>query len=917
MNMVGRELELQRLTDLLNRADSGTGGFAVVTGEAGIGKTRLVTEWTGVARRRGFVVLSGRAADGGGSLRPIAQALMGAVRDTAVLESASLRPFRAALSRVLPGMAAEDAGDALLDPTVVLGEGVLRLLRSLGGSGTLLLLEDLHWADPDTVALLDYLGGAINSSPVIVAATVRDDVPGFPVMRDLARIPGAIHIRLRPLSYVDANTLAEQQQPGLDESQRMLVITRAEGIPLLIEELLAGTSDAAAGLPTTVPDSFAEVVVARLRGLSDEHRRVLTAAALASDEPDWSLAAVITDVAEPSVLAAARAAADVHLLVAEENLLRWRHALTREAVVATLLPPERAALAGRAAQALQARGQEDDESAAADLLAAAGDRAGAAEIRLRHATGDIKKGAMRSAERRLEQLAEEGSLPIQVAIERVHLYTLTGDASRALEVGIAALDSATGDDHAELCLRLARAAVAARRWSDAEAYVERAGRPDDARSAVLRAEAAHGAGRIEEAIHHANQAVEQSRPDQHPEVLCEALSIVGRLARLRDPAASADAFRRASQVAAEFGLRPWRVEAEFGLGTAEALDQERSVRIRTARDLALDSGMLMQAGSAEVILAEQAYVAAGPRALKKPAHRVLELGAATQSPYLLGLGDLLLAHSNAVPGHERQMTAALASVEARGVTAPDTLAQAWAVQAMPRLLSHDLAGALGFLDRFADALVSHAPAAPVHQFGLWVLLRTILGEDDAEARTTLRKLPAGLRRANRGALQYAEAIAEGRRGDRDRAAETFAAAEDELSPVPYWHRLLRLFTSECALNDRWGDPLPQLRVDLAVHERDGNQAEARICRDLLRRAGVPTRRGRGESSVPAELRRLGVTSREMDVLRLVAGGLSNADIAQRLYLSPRTVETHVSSLLARTGSHSRQELRGVFDRLTP
>ena len=112
----------------------------------------------------------------------------------------------------------------------------------------------------------------------------------------------------------------------------------------------------------------------------------------------------------------------------------------------------------------------------------------------------------------------------------------------------------------------------------------------------------------------------------------------------------AAAFRRASQVAAEFGLRPWRVEAEFGLGTAESLDQEWSARISSARDLALDSGLLMQAGGAEIILAEQAYVAQGPRALKAPAQRVLDLGDALQSAYLLGLGDLLLAQSNAVPG---------------------------------------------------------------------------------------------------------------------------------------------------------------------------------------------------------------------------------------------------------------------------
>jgi DNA-binding CsgD family transcriptional regulator len=178
-------------------------------------------------------------------------------------------------------------------------------------------------------------------------------------------------------------------------------------------------------------------------------------------------------------------------------------------------------------------------------------------------------------------------------------------------------------------------------------------------------------------------------------------------------------------------------------------------------------------------------------------------------------------------------------------------------------------------------------------------------------------LPAGLRRVNRGALRYADAIAAGRLGHRRQAEEAFVAGDQELSRVPYWHRLLRLFTCECALTDGWGDPVPLLRVDLSTHERDGDDAQARICRDLLRRAGAPTRKGRGDSNVPSALRALGVTSREMDVLRLVAAGLSNAEIAQRLYLSPRTVETHVSNLLARTGCHSRGELRTVLDRLTP
>ena len=219
VRMVGREQEFTQLVDMLDRAEVGAGGFAVLTGEAGIGKTRLVTEWAAEARRRGFVVLMGRAIDSGGSLRPVAQALMEAVRDGALLEAPALRPFRAALGRVLPGIADEPIAFTI-DLTVVLGEGVLRLLRSVGGSGTLLLLEDLHWADPDTVALLDSLGGALSTSPIIVAATVRDDSPGSWVARDLARIPGAIHVRLGQISYADATVMIEQSRPDLAEAQR-------------------------------------------------------------------------------------------------------------------------------------------------------------------------------------------------------------------------------------------------------------------------------------------------------------------------------------------------------------------------------------------------------------------------------------------------------------------------------------------------------------------------------------------------------------------------------------------------------------------------------------------------------------------------------------------------------------------------
>ena len=173
------------------------------------------------------------------------------------------------------------------------------------------------------------------------------------------------------------------------------------------------------------------------------------------------------------------------------------------------------------------------------------------------------------------------------------------------------------------------------------------------------------------------------------------------------------------------------------------------------------------------------------------------------------------------------------------------------------------------------------------------------------------------RRANAGALHYADAVAFGRQGDRAGAEQAYALGEEALTPVPWWHRFLRLFTLERALADGWGDPVPQLRVDLTAFEASGNDKLARFCRDLLRRAGAPTRRGRGDSTVPPALRTLGITSRELDVLTAVTAGRSNAEVAEQLFLSVRTVETHVASLLAKAGVSNRTELRDWYARLTP
>ncbi|WP_343944798.1 helix-turn-helix transcriptional regulator, partial [Pseudonocardia zijingensis] len=106
-----------------------------------------------------------------------------------------------------------------------------------------------------------------------------------------------------------------------------------------------------------------------------------------------------------------------------------------------------------------------------------------------------------------------------------------------------------------------------------------------------------------------------------------------------------------------------------------------------------------------------------------------------------------------------------------------------------------------------------------------------------------------------------------------------------------------------------GDPVAGLRADLDAHHQAGDAHLERAGRDLLPRARAPTTRRRGGSVVPPPLAALGVTGREAEVLALVARGLTNAEVAQRLVLSRRTVETHVANLLAKTGAASRRDLR--------
>jgi len=956
--LVGRDEELAEVRAALEALGRGQGGLLLVTGEAGVGKSRLLAAVRSYAAEAGAAVLPGRAVPGSAPLRPLSEALLAGYRGRPVPEAATLRPFRAALGRLLPawaptdgtpGTAGTDLADHGVDAPVVLGEAMLELVAVTGPSaGTVLTLEDLHRADPDTLSVLDHLAVAAGAGPLLVVATARADEPGSALgPRPLA---GARRLSLARLPPAAAAAVALDCAHGhpLPADVVEFVVAKADGLPLLVEEVLAGLVETGAlvtgaewtragELVAAVPAGLRHLVQTRLDRLDPVARTVVEALAVGGPDVGWRVVAAALGLEEAAVVAAMRAALDVHLLTASDRVtgpatdvdesggLAWRHDLTREAVLALVLPPERQRLAGALADALVGAGEAGGRwSLVAELRLAAGEPAAAAAALLTEGEHALRRGEALAAVTLLERARDLDPAPPVVRTLVVALTTV-GRAADALVAGQPALAAAAGEEHARLCLALARAAVTADRWDDARELVDRSGRAGDPDADAVAADAAFGAGDVAEAERLARAVL--AHPAADAVVRCEAWEVLGRCTRVTDLAAAEEQFAAAAQVAAEHGLVAARVRALHSLGTVQLARTGASVALAEARNLAESAGLLATVAAADLVLAEATLLAEGPSAGATAATRSVAL--ATR----LGLQDvgagsaLMRAWALALGGDRVGAERDLEVVAPLAALVPDVAAMTHVVRAVHPLLAGDLEGALDRLDPAMGVLARNRAGAPVSAWGLWVLLGTVLADpDDAERRQqTLRDSHASISGTNRAGLLLAEAVSAGRAGDPAAAERLRAEGEVLLAEQPWWRRLLRLLVWRAALADGWGDPVAGLRADLSGHEAAaagdrltaGEEALARACRDLLRGAGVTVRRGRSSTPVPPQLRALGVTAREAEVLGMVVDGMTNAEVARRLHLSVRTVDHHVANLLAKTGAANRAGLSRWAPTSTP
>ncbi len=937
--VVGRDCEIAALHDSLGEATDGQGSVAFLVGEPGIGKSRLAQVVAADAAGRGVAFLRGRAVRAATpfAYRPLAEALCGAVRSGVVSDDApGLTPFRPILGWLVPEWRGDEA--RVDDSVMALAEAVLRLLRvAAGHRGCLVVLEDLHWADPETLRIVEYLADNLACERVLCLVTLRDE--GRSEGLELGRTLHARRVsRLFELSRLGRLAVAEMVGSclGVDTvpNEVLEFAARADGVPFLVEELLAAAVTSGAlvaeggswarsnGVEPIVPLTFSDSIRRRITALGEPTRSVLLAAALLGRGFDWSLLPAITGFSEEEVLTALRAAVDAQIVSVDrgEGTFRFRHALSRDAVTIELLPPERAALSRRALEAVEATHPdlEDDWcELAAELAEGAGNRSRAGTLLLEAGRRSLERGALPSAEAALDRarrlLTADDPTMLDVEDCLCQVFSLAGKRDRALGVG-ASLLARLGDDQraarrrAEVYIRLARAALAATRHDEAYALLEQA-RAETAKVADERLDARVNAVRAQTAITRepehapalARAALEAAERLGLPDVACEALEVLGRSERLRDVEAAEVLFSQALALAEAHGLTVWRTRALHELGTIDLLRGAPVTRLEQARDLAFMQGALATAAVVGVQIAAALAVLDDPERGAVAARGSAELARRYGLDQTLASAVALEAHVHARAGRTAEMERCIREAHALAPGAPDVEIKTSFAAAMLAFVDEDRAAAR----RHLSASVARASTSP--GAGLLALLRQVDGAADDTAEPGLGH--GSVHFIARGFHRYALAVAAGRAGDPARAAALVAEGDRVLGDHQWLRHLGRRLLSEAALADGWGHPVPWLREALAFFDRRGEQRIASACRSLLRKAGsaVPRRRGTAED-VPGPLRAAGVTSREFEVLRLLALGLPNKEIAARLYLSPRTVERHVANTATKVGVARRSEL---------
>jgi DNA-binding CsgD family transcriptional regulator/tetratricopeptide (TPR) repeat protein len=604
---IGRQEELAALAAQLERARAEGPAFALIGGEAGVGKTRLTRELASLAASQDCCVLTGQCVELGGEGLPLAP-LVDALRTLArtlppELLADVLGPAAPALSRLLPelGRASSAVSSAPAWPAALAGddmskaqllEHVLGTLDRLSGARPVLLaVEDLHWADRSTLDLIAFLFRSLRQSRVMIAVTYRSDElhrrhPLRPLLTSWERDRSINRINLSRFSRDEVAAqlgaiLGQLPAPAVTDT----VFDRSGGNAYLVEELAGAVS--AGGDPADLPPSLADVLLSRVDALTAGAQKLLRTASVAGRAVPDGLLAEVAGLDEAELLRALRETVDGHLLVIDPSGhgYAFRHALTRDAVYEDMLPGERVRLHAAYAAALDrdpalGGAADADASALAYHWYAALDlpRALPASVRAaaRAAAAGAPAEALRLLERALEIWPRVADARERTGMDRVGVSRLAADAayrSGALDRARSLLADALAELSADaLDGDPLRHALLLERY----AMVQRASSEPAAATATLQ------------------RALALLPPDQvtraHAVVLA---TMAGSQLRADDMTSCAQTAKRAIEAARAAGAQDAEADASVSLGSALSYLGPAEVGLAALRDglrLALELG---------------------------------------------------------------------------------------------------------------------------------------------------------------------------------------------------------------------------------------------------------------------------------------------------------------------------------------